>query len=347
MPTLRARLGTWNIPTFHMWKHRNTEFVSEPIDLVSPSTRIATIGSCFAEELANGLDAFHLNGGMHPAGLFYNSSSIRYEFERIFNGHDIREHVPLWETKNGWVDPFRNYFQAFQTTDALLAERHRIDEQAKQLFKKANVIVITLGLIELWRDPNSGAPYASLPHPEVFDDLNLTITRQEVSDIKEDLEAIYSIISQSTNAKLVVTVSPVPLHTTFTKHDVRVANTHSKGRIVAAVSEFIDAHPDVHYFHSYDLVTTAEVSSDYMMEDGRHVHRHAVHYILSRFLKNFAPTIAIEDVDTSWLTAPSKTAARPRQGNSLMKQVARKVPSQIKSKVPEQMKRTIRTLMDD
>jgi hypothetical protein len=102
----------------------------------------------------------------------------------------------------------------------------------------------------------------------------------------------------------------VPLHTTFTSLDVRIANAESKGRIRAAVSELIDRHPDVHYFHSYEMVVTAERQSDYFREDGRHVHRHAVRYIVSEFLRLFAdPALHLEDVDTSWLTPIEKTAA--------------------------------------
>ena len=110
-----------------------------------------------------------------------------------------------------------------------------------------------------------------------------------------------------------LTTSPVPLHTTFTAHDVRVANMESKSRIRAAVSEFIDRYPDVRYFHSYEMVVTAERQSDYFREDGRHVHRHAVKYIVSEFLRLFGdPALQIADVDTTWLTPIEKTAGDRR-----------------------------------
>ena len=91
---------------------------------------------------------------------------------------------------------------------------------------------------------------------------------------------------------MVITTSPVPLHTTFTALDVRVANMESKSRIRAATSEFVDRHPDVHYFHSYDMAMTAERQSDYFRDDGRHVHRHAVRYIVSEFLRLLRRAVA-------------------------------------------------------
>ena len=76
-----------------------------------------------------------------------------------------------------------------------------------------------------------------------------------------------------------------------------------ESRIRAAVSEFVERHPDVRYFHSYEMVMTAERQSDYFREDGRHVHRHAVKYIVSQFLRLFGdPSLQMTDVDSSWLT---------------------------------------------
>ena len=128
----------------------------------------------------------------------------------------------------------------------------------------------------------------------------------------DDLERIRRVVHDTSGATLIVTTSPVPLHTTFTALDVRIANTESKSRIRAAVSEFVDRHDDVRYFHSYEMVVTAERQSDYFREDGRHVQRRAVRYIISEFLRLYAePSLHLADVDTSWLTPITKTAAEP------------------------------------
>jgi hypothetical protein len=158
----------------------------------------------------------------------------------------------------------------------------------------------------------------------------------------DDLERIRTVVRDKIGATLILTTSPVPLHTTFTALDVRVANMESKSRIRAAVSEFVERHPDVRYFHSYEMVMTAERQSDYFREDGRHVHRHAVNYIVSEFLRLFGdPSLQMADVDSSWLTPIEKTAAtvapqpklpRPqRPPVSLPRRVARKVRREVRS----------------
>jgi hypothetical protein len=72
------------------------------------------------------------------------------------------------------------------------------------------------------------------------------------------------------------------------------------------------------------MVMTAERLSDFMLEDGRHVHRRAVDYILQQFLLRYAEKSlhpAIDEPD--WLTAPSKTDTRPAPTNPRSRFIAK------------------------
>ncbi len=77
MAKLTGKLGEWDLPYVHMWKDRGKEIRHERTPIITPDTRIVTIGSCFAEELARSINRLPINGAMHPTGLFYNSSSVR------------------------------------------------------------------------------------------------------------------------------------------------------------------------------------------------------------------------------------------------------------------------------
>jgi hypothetical protein len=311
MPTLKSRIGNWELDHVHAWSERQLVIRSEPELLITPITRVATIGSCFADELAKMMATVGILGGMHPGGLFYSTATIRQELERLGGGWGGRASEPAWRVGEGLVDPFRDYDTIYPDEAALLAARAEADAKAEALFRGANVIVVTLGLIETWRSPVTGNTYRQIPHPAVFPELEPEFHRLTVAEMLEDLERIRRVVT-ALGAKMVITTSPVPLHTTFTAHDVRVANIESKSRIRAATSEFCDRHPDVTYFHSYEMVVTAERQSDYYRDDGRHIHRHAVRYIVSEFLRQFGdPGLQLKDVDTSWLTPIDKTAAVP------------------------------------
>jgi ADP-ribose pyrophosphatase YjhB (NUDIX family) len=340
MPTLKSRLGDWELPNVHAWSDRAL-LIRAPVDtLIGPTTKVATIGSCFASELASMMGKVGIVGGMHPGGLFYSTATIRQEVERLAGGWPERADEPLWAVPGGFIDPFRDYSTTQPGEATLLAERAAADAAADELFRDARVVVATLGLIETFRSPTTGNTYRQIPHPAVYPTSGAEFYRLTVADMLSDLERIRAVVRDKLGAALILTTSPVPLHTTFTDHDVRVANTESKSRIRAAVSEFVDRHPDVRYFHSYEMVVTAERQSDYFREDGRHVHRHAVKYIVSEFLRLFGdPALQMSEVDSSWLTPIEKTAATvgpqsappkvPRPPVSLPRRVARKVRREV------------------
>lgn len=312
MPTLSSRMGSWELDHLMEWSKREQVIRAPAEPIVHADTKVATIGSCFAEELAEMMGEVGISGAMHPAGLFYSSATVRQELERIAGWWQKRAEEPAWPIEGGVVDPFRDHRTIHRDEAALDATRTRDDAAADKLFKGAGVVVVTLGLIETWRNPETGNVFRQIPHPAVFPNLGAEFHRLTVSEMLDDLERIRHVIREVLGAEMVITTSPVPLHATFTGLDVRVANTESKSRIRAATSEFVDRHPDVHYFHSYEMVVTAERQSDYYREDGRHVHRHAVRYIISEFLRLFAdPSLHLTEVDSSWLTPIEKTAAAP------------------------------------
>lgn len=342
MPTLSGKIGTWELPNLHAWFDRELVIRAPAQMIVDPDTVVATVGSCFAQELAGMMGEVGIKGSMHPGGLYYSTATIRQELERIAGGWAEAETEPLWELDGGFVDPFRDYYTVYPTREALEEARAAANKAADETFRGAGVVVVTVGLIETWRSPTTTNTFRQIPHPAVFPTLGARFHRLTVAEMVDDLERIRRVIHDHLGAEMVVTTSPVPLHATFTALDVRVANTESKSRIRAAVSEFVDSNPDVHYFHSYEMVVTAERQSDYYREDGRHVHRHAVRYIVSEFLRLFAdPALHLRDVDASWLTPITKKAERPGARErpkasplSLRRRVARRLRREVARLTP-------------
>jgi hypothetical protein len=346
MPILHSRLGDWELEHLHAWSDRQEQMRVETIELIDATSKVATIGSCFAQELAKVLGTVHIVGGMHPGGLFYSTATIRQELERIAGGWPGRAAEPLWRVGDGFVDPFRDYDTIYPSEDALLAARADVDAKADELFRGAKVVVVTLGLIETWRNPETGNTFRQIPHPAVFPTLGAEFHRLTVAEMLADLERIRAVVKDTLGAELAITTSPVPLHTTFTALDVRVANIESKSRIRAATSEFVEKHPDVRYFPSYEMVVTAERQSDYFREDGRHVRRDAVRYIVSRFLELFAaPSLRMTDVDTSWITPISKTEATVApERRPAAAPVARPVPPSLPRRAIRRVRREVRAV---
>ena len=117
MVKFSSKLGTIEVPHRHMWKDRTTSICFQREPLITRSTRIATIGSCFAAEIAKAMSRLGLRGAMHPGGLFYTSRSIRQEMMRIFSNDSRMRDEPLWKVRSGYVHPFQNIYRFLQTPD--------------------------------------------------------------------------------------------------------------------------------------------------------------------------------------------------------------------------------------
>jgi hypothetical protein len=91
----------------------------------------------------------------------------------------------------------------------------------------------------------------------------------------------------------VVTVSPVPLGSTYTAQDVVVANTESKSILRAVAARVCHEFPNVHYFPAYEMCIVFERSkrNDVYENDGRHVMPETVSEIISSFLEAFTSGI--------------------------------------------------------
>jgi hypothetical protein len=87
--------------------------------------------------------------------------------------------------------------------------------------------------------------------------------------------------------KVIVTVSPVPLHATFLHETYHVveANLHSKSVLRVAAQEFVEKNSDVYYFPSFELVTYGFENP--WSEDQRHVDPQAVERIMKMFRQTF------------------------------------------------------------
>lgn len=298
----------------YKWSQRNQHLNLANKPLISHQSNIFTIGSCFASNLVAYMPSMGLRGSTHPARPFYHTRSILQEFKRLLLADDEQDRHPLWLTKAGFVHPFKNHLETatFQTESECLEWARKIDEEATSRLQQADIIVITLGLIEAWFDEVGGISYKAMPPGEVFNDLKPQFRRLTVTEMITDLQEIYSLIKAHLKAELIITVSPIPLNQTFMPYDVRIANTESKARVYSAVSEFIETKSDVHYFPSYEMVTGAECKDDFMLKDGRHLHRYALRYILENFVRMYCDSsVERTDLATPWLTAPTKSSENP------------------------------------
>jgi hypothetical protein len=87
-------------------------------------------------------------------------------------------------------------------------------------------------------------------------------------------------------SKIIVTVSPVAMKSTFTGEDIVLANSYSKSTLLSAARRFARNNDNVDYFPSYEIVTCSERGLAYRA-DYRHVSTGIVAVIMDTFFWNY------------------------------------------------------------
>ncbi len=273
----------------------------EPSFRIQRTDRIFVIGSCFAREIRaamtdQGFDA--TDGGL---GNQYNTFGILQTVTwALSGGFDDRLIVRLDDGTwfNGYGYPFTHHAGrriAFDTHQAILAN-------VAAAIRAADVIVMTLGLVEVWHDDQLNTWLNGTPPKDMIHDFDRRFSVHRTTHA-QNLDALLRVLDllHSVNAdlRIVCTVSPVPLHATFFGSDVIISNAYSKATLRSVATEAVETAarnggPAIDYFPSYELATVNERNLVWRDRhptgepDGRHVRADFVRdVILNLFVKHY------------------------------------------------------------
>lgn len=244
-------------------------------------------GSCFAREVEWALHAAGRkvlswtpqvglsNGIFHR----YNTFSMINDFRFAFEGGWSREMAV--QTHRGWADYTSN--QICASLEDLEKERLALIALHRNL-ASTDVLVLTLGLIEVWFDKQTERVLNFTPSEA----LGKQPGRYEfrVTGYQENLDAVRELVAfgreVNPDLKVIVTVSPVPLNGSFSGVDILQSNSLSKCTLRTVAQVVADENPFVDYFPSYELVTLSDPDAVWL-PDRRHVRREAVAHIIGKF----------------------------------------------------------------
>jgi GSCFA family protein len=192
-------------------------------------------------------------------------------------------------TEHTWFDPHTNPALELTGFEETL-ERRWLMQRVTQRIMNCRAVIITLGLVEVWRDLEADVYLNSTPVPRLLQtqadryEFHLTSFAENWTN----LEAIHALLSRRghPDLRIVVTVSPVPLMTTFSTLDVVVANTYAKSLLRALAQEWTAAHDNVDYFPSYEIVQNSDRAAVWEA-DLRHVKGAGAEHIMELFLRNY------------------------------------------------------------
>ena len=280
----------------------------KPKFTIGPGAVFFLIGSCFARELEipllrmewdvpsrlreiddNSLFVPKKGVSIHQYFNRYNVPSIAEEVENISSqeGCTLGEQL-IYESLDGLFDDL-HYTPAAEAADmsTILERRKWLWERLSTGYARADVVVLTLGLSEAWFDTRSGKY------------LNVVSSPQMLRRYSEDLQIRFIGFTeaqrylgpaldrlQRDGKKVILTVSPVPLQSTFLGQDIVIANNASKSSLRALAFEAAQNYENVDYFPSFEMVHYSEKSLAWK-SDGRHVQMGMIEAVTSKALSAY------------------------------------------------------------
>lgn len=304
---------------FEPWQVWPGSFDNPPVDgnfpvpvqiglKITKSTPIASMGSCFAREIKRRLlqkgynyltEETHHPAAIHASAAWeriYNTFCLRQVFEYTFEEWqpDLRWWVAPQSRKI--QDPYRRIV-LYDSMEAAEKDFERHRQHSRRALQGAEVLILTLGLTEIWRDRVDGSVISLPSGPYVNEGGDMKRYEFKVSRYGENLanlECIHAIMARHNPAcKLLVTISPVNLWATFRKDmDVISASCNSKSTLRAAADEFTVRHANVFYFPAFEMATIYQpLGGLTQFADGRenyHVNKPTVKFIMRHFFRFYS-----------------------------------------------------------
>lgn len=211
-----------------------------------------------------------LTWALQPGAAFPEESLVDLDAERCFDPH---------------VSP------ALKLVDhAATLERRRVITDVTRRIKNCQVLFLTLGLVETWYDTLAQVHLNATPIKEMMDlhPKRYEFSRSNYLQNLENMERLHELLSAYAHPELriIVTTSPVPMIATYSGRDVVVANTYSKSTLCAVAQDWAEAHENVQYFPSYEIVMNSDRDIAWE-EDMRHVTGGVTRHVMDAFMSAY------------------------------------------------------------
>lgn len=268
--------------------------------------KIFTIGSCFARNVESEL---RNRGFSVPPREMFDRPEFKDMDPAIINNFG----VPSIFNEFSWaLDPSNPYNEDMNFAEVsagkfvdlhtvtsekpmpreALAMRRRAITEVNRSVRDCRVVIMTLGLTELWFDRQQGIYLNAAPHPRVVarepERFALHVLSYEES--LDFMNRALDLLKQHArpDQQIILTVSPVPLMMTLRPIDVMVANSYSKSCLRTVAETICYQRDNVHYFPSYESVTLSDRKIAWA-DDLVHVTKEIVRFNITRMVKAYVP----------------------------------------------------------
>jgi hypothetical protein len=250
--------------------------ISKSNHLIDYNSKIMSLGSCFAENIAEKFDYFKFQNQANPFGIIFNPVSIeklilRVVRKEIFTEKDIFFHNERWHCFEVHSD------LSYEGKEGFLKNLNQIIDSTNNQIAESTHIIITLGTSWVYRNIENNEIVANchkVPQKQFSKEL------LSVQEIQRSIDSIISLVATiNKKAKFIFTISPV-------RHikDGFVENNVSKAHLLLAIFKTINYQPSTtNYFPSYEIMMDELRDYRFYAQDMLHPNQVAIDYIWERF----------------------------------------------------------------
>jgi hypothetical protein len=244
---------------------------------IAYSSKIMSMGSCFAENMGEKFSYFKFQNEVNPFGIIFNPVSIENIISRVVNDKkftedDIFYHNDLWhcfEVHSELSNPNK---------EAFLEKLNQLLNAIHYQIGTLTHLLITYGTSWVYRNKVSKSIVANC-HKVPQSQFEKEILSVEIieNSIRNTIDFIQKV---NPNCTLIFTVSPV-------RHikDGFIENQRSKSHLIASLHNVVTSSlPKCNYFPSYEIMMDELRNYRFYAEDMLHPSQTAIDYIWERFV---------------------------------------------------------------
>ncbi len=260
-------------------KHKTTIKLAEAPFSIKYQDAILSMGSCFAQNIAQKFQQLYYNISINPFGTLYNPISIRNSLGLLLNNYEFCPEDLFFH--NGLWNSFQHHSSFSAPNPTLALEKINVElVKARTRLQQSNVLILTLGtawVYELKKTQKVVSNCHKMPANR-FKRRRLTI-----AEIVENLGPLLEYLKEKLPAlNVIFTVSPIRhLKDGFTE------NQMSKATLLLAVQEMVKRATYIHYFPSYEIMMDDLRDYRYYADDLVHPSKLAIEYIWELFAENY------------------------------------------------------------
>ncbi len=253
------------------------------------SSRILSLGSCFADGVGGRLKGAKFVACVNPTGVLFNIASICHILER-FEGCTKVSVEELERGSEGWFH--YDFHSSLSSTDpqCCVDNINRAVESGHNAIRECDWVVITLGTSWVYELKSAGKVVANC-HKQPS-----AMFRRRRLSVEESVEYIERALQGPLHGKKVIfTLSPI-------RHiaDGMAENSLSKSIIRVAIDEIIRKYGDdreVEYFPAYEILMDDLRDYRFYGDDLVHPASMAVEYVWQKFCEAAMSTHTLEYMD--------------------------------------------------